>query len=1190
MGTPWSPYGDLDRRGKSPHDTDRRNRMHRRQLAMAIAAFCVATPIFAQQSAQQHGAAVEIADNTPRFLSTPTKDAPAVDVSGAPALQRRVELEFDRIPLRAALAVIERQTGLHFVATGRWVPLDELVSMSASHLTVGAALFELLSGKGVNVQLGRDGTTLALIQRESIRTAVRQRQGGGTIAGRVTDAITHAPLDQVAVGVDGPGIGAVTTADGRYTVRNVLPGTYRVTARRVGYAPRTQVVMVATDSTAGADFGLTAAATKLNEVVTTAVGDQRRYEVGNVISTINADSIAPTAPITSLTDLISARAPGVTVEETGGLTGSGEAIRIRGQASLVLQGDPILIVDGVRQDNRPGGMALPHPPYINNATPAPSRLNDINFDDIESINVLKGPAASTEYGTDAANGVIVITTKHGVSGRPQWHAALEQTASAIPRRFAPLFYSWGHTTDASHSAAQCPLVASAQGSGFGSTTGTCVVDSITTWNPLNHPFYSIFGAGYRQKYDLSVSGGSDATRYFVAGTVSNESGVLHMPGVFVPQAAALGVPRSAFDPNSQDQRSLRANTATRLGPTADLTVSGAYLSTFQQTPKATGLLTGVAANLPLRDSTNGYGYGLGGFLAPIRMFGQPTSQATNRVTGGLTANWRPAPWLVGHATAGIDHGSERATTAVLPQVAPLYPFDQAQLGIENATTDIYTVDTRGSATAALTPAVRSVTSIGVQLADTRTQGTTALAQGVTASNFTLNGSPNPTISQLGDRQATLGVYGEEQVGISNRLFLTGALRIDAGSGFGRDYSTAIYPKASLSWLLINSGSTTLRARSAFGASGVQPPNGAALQLYAATTDWYNASVIPSVKISNVQNRVLQPERSVEYEGGFDLGAWHDRLSVDLTVYSKTTQHALVNLGTGWDAGALPYTVNVGTVRNDGLEGTVTAMVLQSRALTWDMTVNASLNRNKLVTLAPGAAAQQFNGSASQSRFAPGYPLYGYWGPEVRYADLNHDGLIEASEITVAPSLTYAGPSLPTREASWGTHMALGSNAVSVSALLDYRGGLRVANTLGYFASSTQTDAGSNKRGTPLWQQARDVGTEQIQDRGLDGFAMNNGFYEDGSYVRFRELSLTYQMPDQVARALRTRLISLTGAVRNLALWTPYTGADPEVANADGFNVQVNPTSNRASVNNNLREDSGAVPLARYFVVRLNVGF
>src|SRR6202044_2856263 len=158
----------------------------------------------------------------------------------------------------------------------------------------------------------------------------------------------------------------------------------------------------------------------------------------------------PTAPITSLTDLISARAPGVDVLETSGMTGAGEIIRIRGISSLVLQGDPILIVDGIRQDNTAGGdlgtlFSTNGVGDANGSHPTPSRLNDIDFSDVETIDILKGPSASTEYGTDAANGVIVITTKHGTVGAPQWRLSAERTTSNIPETFPTGLYSWGHT-------------------------------------------------------------------------------------------------------------------------------------------------------------------------------------------------------------------------------------------------------------------------------------------------------------------------------------------------------------------------------------------------------------------------------------------------------------------------------------------------------------------------------------------------------------------------------------------------------------------------------------------------------------------------------------------------------------------------------------------------------------------------
>lgn len=1112
----------------------------------------------------------------------------AVEIGTLPPLARVISVTFHRMPLPDALRRIAEQGGVELTYAAEAVPAKVTVTMALGQVTVRRALQNVLQGTGLELFVSDEGH-VAVAHRAS-RTATTQ-QGGGTIAGRVLDAVTHFALDQVAVRVEGPGLGGVTTSDGHYAIRNVPSGTYRVTARRVGYTPSTKTVNVA-DSAIGADFALMAAPTKLNEVVTTAVGDQRRYEVGNDISTINADSIAPTAPITSLTDLISARAPGVTVEETSGLTGSGETIRIRGQSSLLLQGDPIVVVDGVRQDNGAGGSAtLPLVGLASAAVvPAPSRLNDLNFADIQSIDVLKGPAASTEYGTDAANGVLVITTRHGTAGHPQWQASAEQTASEIPARFPTLYYSWGHTADASRAAVQCPLVPYAFGSGYGSATGSCTVDSVTTWDPLNSPSYSIFGTGSREKYGLSVSGGTETARYFVSGGLSNETGMLRMPDAFAPEANALGLPHSAFDPNGEDQRSVRANTAMRLGSTADLTVMGAYLSTYQDTPNSRALYGGITATAPLRDSTHGYGYGSYSYFTPVYQFGLPNSQTTDRLTGGLAANWRPTLWLVGHGTVGVDHGSQRATEAVLPQIAPL-GFVPAQVGVANLTADIYTVDLRASATAAPARTVRAVTSVGLQLTDARTQGVTAAATGITSTNMTLNGAVNPAVTQLGNRQATLGGYGEEQIGFADRLFLTGALRVDAGSGFGHAYSTAVYPKASVSWLAATGGPVTVRLRGAFGESGVQPPNGSALQLYAPTSVWRNGGQTTGVQIANVQNQLLRPERSEEYEAGVDIGIWQNRVSVELTGYSKTTRDALVSTGTGWDGGGLPYEENVGQVRNEGIEGALTSTMIQTQLVLWDVMVNASVSRNKLQTLAPGIVSQQFIGSLATYRFAPGYPLYGYWAPQVQHADANHDGVLEPSEVTVANTLSYVGSSLPTREVSLGTHLGLWGGMISINALVDYRGGFRLLNGTALYEAelAPQSDRASNVRTAALWQQARDVAAEAILATGLDGYVPPAGFYEDATYARFRELSVTYAISRTLVRALHVRSASVTGAVRNLALWTRYTGVDPEATNSQGYNTQLSPTLNTYIVNNNMREDDDAVPLARYWVVRLNVG-
>jgi hypothetical protein len=272
----------------------------------------------------------------------------------AAALARTVTLRLDRVPLDRALAAVASAAHVVLSYSPSQVPEGKLVSLAADRMPVGAALDVLLSGTGMVVDVSSDGRIRLWPRAGNARAGVQQ--GTATITGHVTDGALKTPLSEVSVRVEGTALRTTANADGKYTITGVVPGTYRITARRVGYQALTKEITIAGDQAATLDFALVAAPTRLDEVVTTAVGEQRRYEVGTDISTINADSIAPTAPITSLTDLISARAPGVTVLETSGMTGSGEAIRIEGLTSLVLQNDPILIVDGVRQDNSAGGM------------------------------------------------------------------------------------------------------------------------------------------------------------------------------------------------------------------------------------------------------------------------------------------------------------------------------------------------------------------------------------------------------------------------------------------------------------------------------------------------------------------------------------------------------------------------------------------------------------------------------------------------------------------------------------------------------------------------------------------------------------------------------------------------------------------------------------------------------------------
>ena len=244
----------------------------------------------------------------------------------------------------------------------------------------------------------------------------------GTVTGKVTDAAGGAPLEAARVVLSGTSRIETTDREGRFSFRAVSPGTYPLRVLRVGYRPATDTVTVADGGTATADITMEAAPVQLDEIVTTATGEQRKLEVGNVVATIDAAKVAETAPITEFSNLLSGRAAGVQVLKSSGTTGTGTRIRIRGSNSISLSNEPLYYLDGVRLESASSSTTLNVGGFSDQSSNAgPSRINDIDPDDIESIEIVKGPAAATLYGIQASNGVVRITTKHGTAGPPRWN-------------------------------------------------------------------------------------------------------------------------------------------------------------------------------------------------------------------------------------------------------------------------------------------------------------------------------------------------------------------------------------------------------------------------------------------------------------------------------------------------------------------------------------------------------------------------------------------------------------------------------------------------------------------------------------------------------------------------------------------------------------------------------------------------
>ncbi len=285
-------------------------------------------------------------------------------------------------------------------------------------------------------------------------------QAQGTVTGRVTAVGTNEPLSGSRVMLVGSNLATESGADGHYTLRGVPAGPAQVRVIRVGYQEQKMPITVVAGQTVTLDFTMTQAVVQLSEIVTTATGQQRRVELGNAVSTLgDVTQKVETTPVNSLADLMVAKSPGVTVLP-GAMTGAAPVVHIRGIASLATNGsgisnNPIYVIDGVRANS--GTISL------GTGGTSASFLNDLDPNDIEDVEIVKGPSAATLYGTDAANGVIVITTKKGRAGATRW-TWYGEGGNVDDRNKYPTDYAlWGHNAT-SGALQRCTLVTESLGS------------------------------------------------------------------------------------------------------------------------------------------------------------------------------------------------------------------------------------------------------------------------------------------------------------------------------------------------------------------------------------------------------------------------------------------------------------------------------------------------------------------------------------------------------------------------------------------------------------------------------------------------------------------------------------------------------------------------------------------------------
>jgi TonB-dependent SusC/RagA subfamily outer membrane receptor len=994
--------------------------------------------------------------------------------------------------------------------------------------------------------------------RPQLPGAVLAAQEAGTIAGIVNAAGTHEPLVGAQIIVVGGTERATSDERGRFRLTGLtgaVGSPLTIEVRRIGYH-ESRIPTRIGETNLGVELAANPASLEA-VVVTGTPGATEKREIGNAVSTVNAAEVTQIAPVTNMQQLLNGRAPGVVILPTSGAVGTGSQVRVRGDASFSLGNNPLLYVDGVRVNNS----AASGPASQSFGSSPISRLNDFNPEDIESIEVLKGPSAATLYGTEASNGVINIITKKGTTGAPRWNF--------IARQGVNYLQDWRTRFPTN----------------YGPAGGNGAVVALSMDSLLKANEGDLFRNGRHQETELSVSGGSGIFNYYASGNLLDSQGAEPSNNVRKYTGRLnLGVSPSPKFSVSSDMGFIT-------GPTylsAEAGFGGRVWTTLLATPKTYGTWQhGFYSSLPWQ------------YDEVYHMW-----QDLDRFTGSVRFEHRPTTWFQHRLTLGLDRTRE-GNNYYQPRIDSLTTIPSIgsdALGYretDQVSTTYRSVDYAASATWNANSAMRFVTSAGAQyyhtLGDTLDAWGSVFPTPGLSAIFATTQSPG----EYGNSAefATLGYYGQEEFAWRDQLFLTAALRWDNSSAFGQNINRVVYPKYSASWVLSDVGFwrnqsmlsrlNSFRLRAAYGEAGKAPGTYDALRTYSPASGPADAPAVTPLSLGNPN---LGPERGKEYELGFDAGALDDRIGLEATYYHKKTTDAILFRQLAPSVGfssIQPF--NAGSILNKGFELALHGAAYRSERVTWDLNASISTNNNKVLSLLQGtdSVLAALYSTAPSVWHKVGFPAFSFFGPRVVAASVDPTGKTIVSSVLcddgkggTTPCYNTAGTSVVAPRVFLGTSVPKyeGSFSTTLSFLRDFR----IYTQIDYSGGNKKIDGNTRVRcfffggrcaENFMPTQADPVRVAQVQSNGL----LTNMLVDDASFAKWREFTIAYNIPDRFMRMANVSRASISVSGRNLHTWTNYKGFEPEAMFLGG------------SRGGNIPFEQTILPQLTSWIVTLNLG-
>ncbi len=1100
-----------------------------------------------------------------------------------------ISLDLKNASLKQALKKIESLTQLAFTYRTVDVVNVDHINYHATNASVMQVLEELLQHTGLRYDQLNSNIVIKKIKKSEQVAEVNIAEElpfDGGIRGRITDE-TGSPLPNASIVLVGTDKGTAADSRGEFAITGIKAGNYRLQVSAVGFQTMIKDVVVKDDAVADVNFELTAGNNKLDEVVVTALGIKReKRSLGYSTQEIKGEDLSNTKQ-TNVVNAMRGKVAGVQINSGGGAPGQGTRIIIRGIKSLSPTKDnqPLFVIDGILIDN--STITAGDAGAIRGLS---NRASDINPDDIESMSVLKGGAATALYGQAGSNGVVVITTKQAKAGKMRVNFSTTYGIDEV-NKFPKVQkkFTQGYVGATS-------FVPEYDPKSFWPSWGPTVEEAkaIDPTHPagIYHHYKQGFKSGNQFRTSINLSGGTEKALLTSSVSYFKQNGVLPNSD-YKNISARLG-------------GQFRFSDKLRFNPGLYFINSGGYrvnADRYNESLTYWSPRWNVMDYIKPDGTQNAYGND-----NPV--YGTATNRFkdnVNRIIGNVAFTYSPLKWLDLDYKFGMDYYSDfRRHAAPGPKGLPgEQVFGDNSLGFVNEYrigNRILNSNVMLSLKKEWFEKLNAVLRVGNEVRDRKTSRLTATGSELDIPDLlTLNNAKVRSANQFEEKYRIVSAYGDLTLGWKNYLFLSLTGRNEWSSALAIANRSFFYPSASLSYVF--SDHIVLPGWLNFGKARVSVAEvGKDTDPYEINT-YYGSSVITSTgQLTWTRSDIagdpsLKPERTSTIEAGVELKLF-DRIGIDFSWYKLNSRDQIIPVSLSPTTGFTGYILNAGELENKGIELVITATPLKTKDFTWNTTLNFTRNRNKVVSIREGiteiVVGSHFGYSSSTATFkyVPGSAVGDMYGTSYQryYGSKTDDGVTVDNSLPIVIATSGSNAGFPLRDTkqrvlgnsqpNWlgGITNTFTWKDLSLSFLWETQQGLERYNQLGNFMSAfgiakytenrTETIVfnGVLPDGTPN-TQAVYLGMGKVNGTGRDygqGFYRNvhrgvtENFIEDASWVRLRNVSLGYSVPTKFFKGTPIQGITVSFTGNNLLLFTNYSGYDPESSsnnagsNADGF--------------------------------------